>query len=156
MFSEICAYLRNWFDRKSDHTYIANLNGRFTISNGVIYDANGTAVTFQDGQYFRIIDSLFNDGVWKYGTDMGLKNEDFEGTIRGMAVPSDLETLVEEIEAWQEEYGKVGSAAMSPFNSESFGGYSYSKSGDSSGDGSGSASTWQGAFASRLARYRKI
>ena len=58
---------------------------------------------------------------------------------------------------WSDKYLGVDSAAMSPFNSESFGGYSYSKSGGSSSSGNVDLSgTWQGAFADRLNNWRKI
>ena len=54
-------------------------------------------------------------------------------------------------------YADVNGVNMSPFNSESFGGYSYSKSsggaGDSTKDKSG---TWQGAFGAELQPWRKI
>ena len=98
----------------------------------------------------------------KYGDAQDvLHDEDaFDGSIWAMAVPPDVIALAEEIEAWQAKYGGVDSAAMSPFNSESFGGYSYSKygggtSGSTTGASSPSAS-WQSVFASRLNRWRKI
>ena len=45
---------------------------------------------------------------------------------------------------------------MSPFSSESFGGYSYSKAQGYAGEGGGMLNTWQAIFASRLAPWRKI
>ena len=73
-----------------------------------------------------------------------------------MAVPPAVIELATEIEDWQSKYGGVGSVAMSPFNSESFGGYSYNKSGGS-GDGKISADgTWQGVYGKRLSMWRKI
>jgi hypothetical protein len=44
---------------------------------------------------------------------------------------------------------------MSPFTSESFGGYSYSKGGGSDASGKGQ-NTWQGAFKARLNAYRRM
>ena len=72
-----------------------------------------------------------------------------------MAVPKDVRNLITEIEAWVEKYGGVDSANMSPYQSESFGGYSYSKA---SGGSSSQASvpTWQSVFADRLGRYKKL
>ena len=65
--------------------------------------------------------------------------------------------LVAEIEAWQAKNGGVDSNAMSPYQSESFGGYSYSKSGGGSSDGGASSvPTWQSTYASRLKAYRRI
>jgi hypothetical protein len=72
-----------------------------------------------------------------------------------MSPPADFLALVADIEAWQEKNGALDSAAMSPFNSESFGGYSYSKSGGDSAGGS-SGANWKSAFASRLKIYRRI
>jgi hypothetical protein len=83
-----------------------------------------------------------------------LKDEVFEGSLWLMAIPQAFLDLVEEIDAWQKKNGAVDSAAMSPFNSESFGGYSYSKGVGSSGGGL--ATTWQAAYAARLNAWRKI
>jgi hypothetical protein len=85
-----------------------------------------------------------------------LTDEVFDGAIWLMAIPKDVLILSEEIDAWIEKYGGVDSVAMSPYNSESFGGYSYSKSGGGSSDGTSKAGTWQGAFATRLNEWRKI
>lgn len=142
MLSEICHDLRNYFDTKK---YF----GKFVISDNSI---TGT-YDIQDGQYFRIVGSVFNDGVHEY-PPKDLTDEEFTGAIWAMAVPSEVIALADEIKDWAEKYGSVDSANMSPYNSESFGGYSYSKSGGgSSGDGTG---TWQKAFANRLNEWRKI
>jgi hypothetical protein len=67
-----------------------------------------------------------------------------------MAIPKDFLALAKEIEDWQAKYGDV---LNSPYTSESFGGYSYSKA---SGKNGGGAVTWQDAFATRLNLYRRI
>jgi hypothetical protein len=67
-----------------------------------------------------------------------------------MAVPRGFLALVAEIEAWNTKYG---AGAMSPYASESFGGYSYSKGATAGGS---NATTWSDAFASRLNAWRKI
>ena len=86
-----------------------------------------------------------------------LHDENFSGAVWAMAVPPTAIALSEEIEAWQAKYGSVDSAAMSPFNSESFGGYSYTKStGGSYSSGSGGNPSWQSVFADKLNRWRKI
>ena len=101
--SELCQEIRNYFDLEKH-------NGHFVIENG-----NITADFLRDGQYFRIMGSVFSDGVHKY-------------------------------------------PAMSPFTSESFAGYSYSKGGaGGSGSSGGSGATgWKAAFASRLNAWRKL
>ena len=111
-----------------------------------------------DGQYYRICGSVFNDGVHKYGDESdSLVDESFDGAVWAMAVPPAVIALDADITAWQEKYGGAESEAMSPFTSESFGGYSYSKSSRSgtSGDDAG-AGSWQSAFAGRLNMWRKI
>ena len=83
--------------------------------------------------------------------DLVLTDEIFDGVIWLMAIPKAFLDLVKEIEDWQKKNGAADSAAMSPFNSESFGGYSYSK-----GTGGGTATTWQTIYASHLNIWRKI
>lgn len=153
MLTELCAEIRNYFlrdYRKDIHV------GKFTISDGDI-----EALSFlQVGQYFRIVGSVFNDGVYKYG-EGGLHDEVFTGAVWAMAVPPAVIALSEEIDNWIAENGEVLS---SPFVSESFGGYSYSKrsngsskrSNGSSQGNSESAFGWKDQFASQLNRYRRI
>lgn len=149
MIDEVCAYLRNWFDRDMDKFY-----GTITISGGELV---GFSDRLQNGQYFRIVGSVFNDGVYQYpATD--LTDETFEnGAVWAMAIPKGFIDIVSEVTAWQSKYGTADSAAMSPFNSESFGGYSYSKSsGNATGSATNNPNAWQSVFASRLARWKKI
>lgn len=156
MIEEICQELNNWFDRKSDGTDDRYF-GTFTISDGAI-DLSETDI--MPNQYFRIVGSRFNDGVHKYEPEVGaptLTDETFDGAVWAMAVPPSVIALATEIEAWQEKYGSVDSPAMSPYTSESFGGYSYSKASRSSSNGADSGSgTWQSVFANRLNKYRKL
>lgn len=142
MLTELCQELKNWFDRER-HT------GTFTIADG-----NITADFLREGQYFRIMGSVFSDGVHQYPA-AGLPSETFTGAVWALAIPAPVIALDEEITAWREKYEATDSAAMSPFTSESFGGYSYSKSSGNSGDGS-SGRSWQTAFAPRLNMWRKI
>lgn len=139
----VCEYLNNYFWR-------SKIVGSFTIENGTL-----EVPTLKSGQYFRVIGSLLNDGVYRYPAT-GLIDEDFNGAIWSMAVPPAVIDLVSDIEEWQEKYGGIDSENMSPFNSESFGGYSYSKSSSSGSMGSGNTNSWQGVFASRLAPYRRL
>lgn len=152
MISEVCHDLKNWFcyDR---------IFGRFKSEGGTLrFSDSDKSLGIVDNQYFRIVGSIFNDGVWQWNSEgiEGLSNEEeFEGAVWLMRVPRDFLTLVKDIETWQEKYGAVDSAANSPFQSESFGGYSYSKSSGGSSNGSTSI-TWKTAFASRLNKWRKI
>ena len=142
ILTEICDYLNNYFwDKK--------INGKFTISGGSI-----DVPALKEGQYFRIVGSIFNDGVHIYPAD-DLKDEEFAGSIWSMAVPSTVITIASDVADWQTKYGNVDSEAMSPFNSESFAGYSYSKSGSGNAN-SGSNIGWQDVFGGRLNKYRKL
>lgn len=149
--TEICQYLKNWFDRDQK-----KWRGKINITGSAI-TCDNKPVALQSGQYYRIIGSLFNDGVHVLAETDQLTNEEFTGVIWSMAVPPDFASLVGEIEAWQAKYGNPDSYALSPYNSESFGGYSYTKSNGSSGSlNNGGAGTWQGTFAKRLSMWRKI
>lgn len=150
MLSQICLFLRNWFNFNQPK-YI----GKFSIIDGVIKPLAGYTIDVQENQYYRIVGSVFNDGVYKSGTEQ-LTDETFDGAVWLMAVPSDVVNLAKEIEEWQTLYGGIDSQNMSPYQSESFGGYSYSKSSGSSSTSDSSVPTWQSVFADRLARYKKI
>ena len=138
MLTEICAELRNWFV-VPDGVHI----GTYTISGGNIAPLD----FLQEGQYFRIVGSVFNDGVYQYPAT-SLTDEVFEGAVWAMAVPPTLIALAAEIE----EYNKSDAGKASPFTSESFGGYAYTKATDENGAPIG----WKKAFASRLNRWRKL
>ena len=147
MLTQLCQELRNWWD-------VARWYGEFTVTDGAITWANGDALDLQSGQYFRIIDSVFNDGVYQF-PETTLKDETFKGSVWALRIPPDVVALADEIAAWCAKYEAVDSQAMSPFISESFGGYTYSKAGRSN-SGETSQPGWVGAFAHRLANYRKI
>lgn len=141
MITEICEHLRNWF---TDEAH----DGTFVIENGIVLPF------VKNGQYYRIIGSVFNDGVHRYGDpEDELISETFEGTISPMRLPKAFTDLCGEIEAWQEKNGDV---AASPFTSESFGGYSYTKGSGGDSAGAGGGITWQKAFRGRLNAWRKI
>jgi len=144
MISEICEHLHNWFASDSNGNPYPTEVGTFTIADGEI-NLPFLAV----GQYFGIRDSVFNDGVHRYGYD-SLVDETFTGTIWAMKVPPSFLALCEEIESWQ---AKNGEAAAGLYQSESFGGYSYSKA---SATNSQSALSWKSQFRSRLNQWRKL
>ena len=139
MLEQVLMNIRNWFPVKG-----GIYSGTFTIEDGGI-----TLPFLANGQYFRICGSLFNDGLHQYPAD-GLVDETFNGTIWALAIPKAVIELADEIGKWQE---KNGEAASSPFSSESFGGYSYSKATDAE---TGGAVTWQSAFKQQLSAWRKI
>ena len=139
MLEQVLMHLKNWFLVPGGIH-----EGTYTIEDG------GIALPFLAiGQYFRICGSVFNDGLHQYPAS-DLKAETFEGTVWALAVPQAVIELAAEIEAWQT---KNGDASVSPYQSESFGGYQYSKATDSA---SGGAVTWQSAFRSRMNAWRKL
>lgn len=142
--TELCQELRNWFDRD-------RRTGTFEITGGSI-----TADFLQSGQYYRIIGSIFNDGIHQFPV-ADLKEETFEGAVWALAIPEPVIKLSEDIEAWREKNEALDSANMSPFQSESFGGYSYSK-GSTSGQNTanGGGLSWKNVFASRMNAWRKL
>lgn len=143
---EVCQYLKNWFDRNQEKYF-----GDITISNGALITNYG----LKPNQYFRIVGSSLNDGVYKYPLTT-LTDETFNGAIWGMALPKAFVALLDDIETWKTKYASADSAALSPYSSESFGGYSYSKSSGSNDTTTDKSGTWQGVFGARLAPYRKM
>ena len=142
MLEQILDYIHNYFVKEA-HV------GTFRIESGKL------DVDFlQGGQYYKVIGSVFNDGVHKYTNDSSdLKDESFEGEVWAMAVPPAVIALSREITEWVNKYG---SAANSPYQSESFGGYSYTKASITNGSGGNSLADWRSVYASRLNHWRKI
>lgn len=151
MLTEICAEIRNYFTYKGDRHF-----GDWTVVDGAITPSFDIAT-----DYIRIVGSRKNDGVHVRNSTSGKFDLIDEGTFHGaiwvMSPPAAFLSLVEEIEAWQAKNGGVNAQAMSPYNSESFGGYSYSKSGGSASGGSSSGgASWIAAYEPRLKIYRRI
>ena len=139
MLEQVLMNIRNWFPVKGGiHS------GTFTIKDGGI-----TLPFLADGQYFRICGSVFNDGLHQYNV-LDLTDETFNGTIWALSIPQPIIDLANEIQEWQD---KNADALSSPYSSESFGGYSYSKATNSA---TGGAETWQSHFKQQLSAWRKI
>ena len=140
MLETVLSHLKNWF-LVSDGVHA----GTFAIENGAL-----NLPFLQNGQYYRICGSIFNDGLHKYGDAADkLTGETFTGTVWALAVPKAVIDLAEEIKAWEI---KNGEASRNPLSSESFGGYSYSKATDTA---TGGSVTWQAAFRVQLNQWRK-
>ena len=139
MLEQVLRHLNNWF-------LVGIHEGTFTVENGSI------ALPFlQTNQYFRICGSVFNDGLHLYPA-VDLTDETFTGTVWALAVPKAVVTLSIDIAAWEE---KNGEAVLSPYASESFGGYSYTKASGGKADTS-AVTGWQDAFKGRLNDWRKL
>lgn len=147
MLTELCQEIHNWFDL--DRKY-----GKYTITGGVL------DVDFLlNGQYYRIKGSVFNDGVHKYGDNKDvLDNEVFTGEVWALGIPKAVVQLAADIAEWKAKYEVATSQAMTPFQSESFGGYSYNKASTASSAGSAASTPtgWKAVYASALNRWRKI
>ena len=151
MLQQVCDFVHNYFVLE---THV----GEFTIADGTI-----SLPSILVGQRFRVIGSALNDGIYTYSTDGAILNDDgleqvqlvdetFTGTVQLMGVPVAFNAIVSEISAWVASNQAV---MNSPYQSESFGGYSYTKATGGKSGGSGTF-TWQDAFRSRLNAYRKI
>lgn len=138
MLEELLRALRNWFVRDK-------ATGRIRVEGGALVPPEGLALA--DGQYIRVQGSVYNDGLHRWPcTD--LPDEEFVGTVWALAVPRAVLDLADEIAAWQTEHVKE---LDSPYASESFGGYSYTRVG-----GDGSPITWRQQFKARLDPWRKL
>ena len=140
MLTQILTYLHNFFPSEVRR-------GDFSVEDGTLRED-----FIGQGQYFRIQGSVYNDGVYqKTAEGPALHDETFSGTVTAMAVPLEIVELAEDVARWQEKYGP---AAASPYLSEKFGDYSYTK-----GSTFGTvtvATSWQTAFAARLRPWRKL
>lgn len=137
MLNELLGELNNWFDR-------VRRPGTYTVENGSI-----TLPFLREGQYYRVLGSIFNDGVHCYGREAEgeLRDESFTGAVWALAVPAEVVTLAADIAAWREKTG-----ASAPYVSESLtaAGYSYTRA------GAGDVLTWRQAFAPQCGRWRKL
>lgn len=137
--SALCRDLNNYFDYD-------RIVGSFEIRGGVFVQS----LPLLEGQYFTIWESVFNNGVHKFG-DTDLVDEKFEGVVWLMKLPADVVELCNKITEWE-----TNNAAQlnGPFTSESFGGYSYSKM---TGKKGGTPSYMDvGEFAMAVSKWRKI
>lgn len=158
MLTELCEYLRNWFCEDQDkHIGTITITGGEITARDDLYLLGDKRIEPVNGQYIRVIGSIFNDGVHLY-PDYDMVDETFKGAVWLMRVPPAVLALAEDIAAWKDKYTTLDSLYMSPYNSESFAGYSYSKSGagaNAAANGSG-LDGWQAVFADRLSPWRKI
>jgi hypothetical protein len=136
---------------------LIHLKNWFVVPYGVhegIYTINNNTLELpflQNGQYYRICGSVFNDGLHKYGDIADkLHDETFTGTVWALAIPKAVVEMAAKIEEWQT---KNEESVTSPFTSESFGGYSYTKATDTA---TGAQATWETVFRSQLNPYRQL
>ncbi len=114
--------------------------GDYKIVNGVL-----DLPFANDGDYILIEYPSKNEGVYKYPLT-GLKDEEFRGWISVRNIPDEFIELVEEIEAYKKN-NPVGG-----LQSESFGGYSYTKATNKDGG----LFDWHDVYKQRLNEWRKL
>ena len=140
MLADICSYLKNYFSEPEDRHI-----GKFEVIDGALTPSD----FLKDGQFFRIIGSTFNDGVYK-NPCAGLKDEKFNGAVWAMRVPPALIALAEEIETYETEKNtKMSEEGWGMFSSQSFKGYSGTVRSDAD-------LSWKKKFAPQLAPWRKM
>jgi hypothetical protein len=139
MLDAVIDYLRNDFR-------VRMTAGTFAIEGGRL-DVPELAIP--EGAYIRIFGSVFNDGIHLYGDD-DLTDETFDGTVWLLAIPTELLQLVSKIEA--DVAAGASTNTATPFKSESFDGYSYTRMTRADG----SLMDWRDLYRDRLARWRKI
>ena len=142
MLDELCAEIRNYFVQSESDKHA----GTYTINGGTF----SPPIDFlKAGQYFRVVGSALNDGVYKNDGCGVLTDEEFEGAVWAMSVPPAVVALADRIKA----YTDSDAAKPTPFVSESFGCYSYSKGQNAAGAANNS---WQAVFADELRKWRRI
>lgn len=152
ILEEVLYHIHNWFERDT-----ISAKG-CEIEDGTLPASITSSMRVQ--QWYRIDGSYLNDGLHQHPAD-DLQDETFDGTVTLLAIPKPLLRIVQEIEDWlalgQEAREK---ALASPYQSESFDGYSYSLRSDltanSASGGPTGLSGWQAVYASRLNPWRKI
>ena len=124
----LCQEVNNWFDDQREI-------GHFKITNGVI------PLALEGYKYIRIIGSNENDGIYETA-NMELTDEEFDGAVWYLKIPKPFRELAESVDTWL-----TANAGKEMYQSESFGGYSYTRNPNSM--------TWQWVFKSQLDAWRK-
>lgn len=131
-----------WYRRPNKYVNQIKVD-KFTIEGGKIAPSD----FLKENDYYRIIGSRFNDGLYQY-PNSDLTDEEFDGAVWVMRVPPALVTLAQQ---YKEELEKE-SGKPSAYISESFGGYSYTKATNSKGV----PLNWEHLHADELNQWRII
>lgn len=134
MLEQVMRHVHNFFPTSK------KAEGEFIIKDGTI-----SLPFVSDDMYILIEGSVLNDGVYKYPVS-GLHDEEFDGRITLLCPPLAFLDIVAQIETY------VATAQPSAFQSESFGGYSYSRATNAGGG----LADWQDVYRERLNAWRKI
>lgn len=138
---EVLNYINNYF-------YKFGVIGKFTIAGNKIYLQGN----YYKSQYIYIKGSMLNDGIYEVKDIIddelyfeGLDDEVFDGVIYSLRVPKQLKEKVKEIQDFKT------TNKPSQMQSESFGGYSYTRA-----SVNGKPMTWKDVYKDDLAPYNKI
>lgn len=112
-----------WYRRPNKYVNQIKV-GKFTIDGGNITPSD----FLKENDYYRIIGSRFNDGLYQY-PNSDLTDEEFDGAVWVMRIPPAVITLAQD----NEKYAQSDAGKQSAYVSESFGGYSYTKATNSKG-----------------------
>lgn len=139
---EVMRHLNNFFERGYRAT-------EYTITGGALAPAD----LLRPGLWVCITGSFFHDGAWRIGADLrledlpeGTPDETFAGRVWMLAPPPAFLALCDEIDDFVKKINET------PYQSESFENYSYTKPTGKNGG----VITWQEAFADRLQPYRHM
>lgn len=147
MLEEVMRYINNRFDEDAHGIPYGSASGSFSIEGGTL-EVDG----LQEGQWFWVEGSVLNDGLHLY-RDTDLRDEQFEGRVVFLRVPDAVVRLADEIEGW---CAANAATIGSPLQSESFGGYSYSRAAGGAQGNETPATAWQLQFGAMLRPYRKL
>lgn len=150
MIEQVCAHIHNYFEVDENTGQRMIHPGTYTIENGII-----TLPFLVSGNYFRVMGSELNNGVFEYQAagNYELVDETFTGVIWKMRPPRAFLKIVEDIEDWMDKYGEI---MRNPYQSEDvIGVYRYTKmtSGKVSGD---FIATWENVYKNQLDQWRKL
>ena len=123
MLYEVMNHIHNFFPVKG-----AAITGKITIGEWLFdthtdamagtedrrYSDTAIRLPLQDGQYYLISGSIFNDGVYQYhkGNAAPLQEETFDGVVVPLAIPKPFLSLVDEISEWQGEKRQFRSVSV--------------------------------------------
>lgn len=133
--------IKNFFNRRGEPPYM----GEISITGSVLTPA-------PSAPWVAIRGSTYHEGVYRcdsgvlQGIPEGRPDETFTGVVWKLYPPDDFLALCEEISSYDQK-NPVGA-----YRSESFGEYSYTRGTGSSGG----VMTWEQAYASALAPYRRM
>lgn len=106
---------------------------------------------FLAGQYVAVTGSVFNNNVYQVDDQFNIhidRDEEFDGSIYGLAPPIDFLKLVDEIETTEQFRTERTEGVVS----ERFENYSWTASVDKHGN----LARWQTIYIDRLNKYRKM